>query len=335
MAEPTGFDRGGAACPRCHNAVAPTDTSCPRCGFVPAPPPYDVRPARGQTSVAGTSFTWPIPDKQVRVAGRALPVELVGVSAVYAFAGAWLLLEARSLVSTIPDLLSTLFGGGAFAFALASVFLIVTAVILYVVVALLAVAYLVLRRDPVGRGLSVVVFATLVAVMATSGSGVPGGFVLIVLVAGVCSASLFVSPWSRRAFAQSARGRGRPSSIVLSQTLSVSYLSVMSLMVLLLIPGLRFVGDLGAGYVLFELATAAACTVGWLGYRGLRRGPERTARVQVTVAAGAFLVGLLIGFSDTSIFPIPLAILVSVVAPLWLAPHARQAFGDHPVNLLA
>ncbi len=121
----------------------------------------------------------------------------------------------------------------------------------------------------------------------------------------------------------------------MSLTLSVSAFSLVALVVVLFLPGLPFVRDIGAG-VLFELAYAAACGLAWHSYFALRRGPDRIGRITVTIAAGLVVLGILFsadGFQ--SLLLIPLALMAGIVAPLWLAPTARQWFGDRPLTQLA
>jgi hypothetical protein len=101
----------------------------------------------------------------------------------------------------------------------------------------------------------------------------------------------------------------------------------------LFLPGLRFVDDVGAGYLFFELTYAAACALAWHSYFALRRGPDRIGRLTVSVAAGLVVMGVLFnadGFQNLLL--IPMALMTGIVAPLWLAPSARQWFGDQPLS---
>jgi hypothetical protein len=165
------------------------------------------RPER--VSIAGNEFSWPVPDRTIRVGGRAISVEIAVVAAIYAFAGLWLLWQTKSLFSYLPDSLAGLFSSNAFEFAFTWIIFLVIAVLLYVVVGLLYIAYSLYRADPIGRGLSAVLFATLLLLCFTSARS--GVLTTITLVSGVCSAALFLSPWARQVFAESPRrGTDRP-----------------------------------------------------------------------------------------------------------------------------
>jgi hypothetical protein len=327
-------------CPRCGFGVAASDRQCARCGFTPSaaapvggPVVGQQRDGHAQARVAGSDVQWPVPERNVAVGGRTLPLELVVVAGVYAFAGLWLLWTIRGLVEVLPDLISGLFADNSLEFALSYLVFFLVAIILYIAAAFLGVAYLLFRVDPLGRGLAVVVTGVLFATLVASDGEVPGWFIVVVLVAAASCAVLFLSPWVRRAMASSGRRSNRPQPVVLSQTLSVSVFSLLALIVMLYLPGLRFLDDLGAGYVFFELTYAAACALAWHSYLALRRGPDRTGRMTVTVAAGLVVMGVLFnadGFQNLLL--IPMALMAGIVAPLWLAPSARQWFGDRPLS---
>jgi hypothetical protein len=298
---------------------------------VSGPPPSLGLPGRSGPS----ANEWPFPEKNVAVAGRMLPVELVVVAGIYAFAGLWLLWAIRDLVGVLPDLVSGLFSDNSLEFVVAYVVFYLLTIILYTVAGFLGTAYLLLRVDPVGRGLSVVVTGVLFATLVSAEGEVPAWFVVVVVIAAASSAVLFLSPWVRRAMESSGRRASRPTPVVLSLTLSVSAFSLVALVVVLFLPGLRFAGDIGAGFVLFELAYAAACGLAAHSYFALRRGPDRAGRITVTIAAGLVVLGILFsadGFQ--SLLLIPLALMAGIVAPLWLAPTARQWFGDRPLTQL-
>ncbi|MGH3499079.1 MAG: hypothetical protein ACRDP1_16605 [Nocardioidaceae bacterium] len=288
------------------------------------------RRPKGIARLGSTTFEWPVPDRSIRLAGRQVPLDVAAVGVVYLLSGLWLLWAFRDAVRGLPDLVSALFQDNVFAFAIARILLLLILFVLYIVLALLAVAYLVLRTDPVGRGLSVVVVATLLAVIASIENQTPVSVIVIMFVSAACCAVLFMSPWASRAFRASPRRFGRPAPVVVSHTLLVSYFALVSLIVVMMLPGLRFLGDLGARFVLFLLLAAASCAAAWWAYLDLRRGPDKRARILLTAACAVMYLALLIGASGSG-RAIPLVVLAGIVAPLWLAPHARAWFGDPPL----
>src|SRR5262245_23329578 len=178
--------------------VAPPPPAAPVAGpppVAPAPPPPPMAPAPppmapvsgpppslGLPDRSGPSANeWPFPEKNVAVAGRMLPVELVVVAGIYAFAGLWLLWAIRDLVGVLPDLVSGLFSDNSLEFVVAYVVFYLLTIILYTVAGFLGTAYLLLRVDPVGRGLSVVVTGVLFATLVSAEGEVPAWFVVVVV----------------------------------------------------------------------------------------------------------------------------------------------------------
>lgn len=283
-------------------------------------------------TVGGTTFTWPLPQRLLTLFGRRLPVELVVVAGVYALTGLWLLWQIHDLIGALPDLVANgLFSDGlAFLFAYLGLFLL--GMVLYVVVALLGVAYLLLRTDPVGRGLSAVVFLALVGVLIALRDNIPAFMVVLTVASGLCCAVLFLSPWCRRALAESPRRGGRPSAIVLSQTLIVAFFSLLTYVAVIGLPGFRLAGDLGAGFVIAELLMVAACVLAWIGNQRLRRRADRLGRMLVSIAVGVVFVGSLFGDLGSSM-AFELVLFGGILVPLWLAPTGREWFGDRPLDL--
>lgn len=284
-----------------------------------------------QITMAGGTFMWPVPDRHVTVASRRLPLEIAVIASVYGITGLWLLWEVRSLIAALPDLVAGVFSSNALMYGLSYAVLFIVVIVLYVVAALLAVAWMLYRTNPIGRGLTAVVFGALLAVMAADGQQPPALFVLVVIIAGLGVAVLFVSPWCRRALDESTLRHGRPAPVILSQTLSVAFFSLLTVEVAVLVIGLRFASLLGVAFVIATLLLGTACTAAWAGHRKLRVGPDRTGRWFVTGAVGLIFFGSLFARVGT-VWLFELVLFGAILGPLWLAPSTRKWFGDRPLS---
>ncbi|MEI2809510.1 MAG: hypothetical protein V9F00_04735 [Nocardioides sp.] len=262
--------------------------------------------------------------REITVGGRTQVLEVAIVAAVHAVAALWLLIALKDVWVFIPDLVRALFAD-EFSFVFAWVLLIVVLVLLYVVGLLAYCAYLLFKGEPVGRGLAAVLCLTLTMLQFTQARST--SLTLIWLVSAACVAVLFLSPWARRILDRPVGFAGRPPSIVLSQTLAVSYLSLVAAMVVALLPGLRFAGDAGAGFVAFELFGGAAAATGLLAARRLSAEADRTARVLLSISIAVPAVFNLISGSGAGVAT-GLGIAAGVVVPLWALPDARRWFGD-------
>jgi len=275
--------------------------------------------------VAGTSFTWPVPEREVEVGGRRLSLEVALVAALHVLAAAWLFIAMWDAWIAIPDLISGLFAD-EFSFAVSWLFLMIFLFILYVVGLLGYCAFLLFRSDPVGRGLAVVVCGVLTLLQFSDDRTT--GLTLTWLISVACVLVLFVSPWARKALNRPVGATGRPTSVVLSQTIAVSYLSVLGAVIVAVVPGLRYADEVGAGFVAFELLGGAAVAVGLVGVHQLSKGPVRTGRIMVTVGTAATVVGILAAGGSIAV---GLGVVAGVLVPLWLLPDARTWLGDKPL----
>ena len=156
--------------------------------------------------------------------------------------------------------------------------------------------------------------------------------VLIFLISAACTAALFLSPWARRALDAGGRRHGRPWPVVLSQTLLISYFALVGVLGVALLPGLRWAGDLGADLVVTVLFMLTASALALVGGRRLATGPDKTARLLVTIACGIQLVALFSGGANATVL-IALGLLGGIALPLWVAPSARTWFGERPLSL--
>lgn len=276
--------------------------------------------------------SWPVPDRDVTVGGRTRPLEIVLVSALYAVAAVWLAYELRDSVSFYTGVIGGLFSGDEMGYLFAWIGVVFLSVLWYLVLAFAYVAVKVFQVDPVGRGLSAVV--TVLMAASTFTAQPPWQLWLVLLISVLGTVSLYLSPWLRRAFAASPRRHGRPEPVVVSEAVAVSNYSLLGLLAVLLLPGIRFIGDLGTQYVLFEALILSACICVWFARSRLRSEAEqdrRTGRLLVTITSAFVLAGYLI-LARGSGAALGFALFAVVVGPLWLAPSPRTFFGDQPLE---
>lgn len=276
--------------------------------------------------------TWPVPDRDVTVAGRTRPLEIVVVSGLYAVAALWLAFELRGSVGYYADVIAGLFSGDELEFLFMWIGVVFISLLWYLVLAFAFVAVKVFQVDPLGRGLSAVVSGLMAA--STFTSQPPWSLWVVLLISILCTTSLYVSPWSRRAFAASPWRHGRPEPVVVSEAVAVSYYSLLGLLAVLLLPGIRFIGDLGTQYVLFEALVLSASVSVWVARGRLRSEVESdraTGRLLVTITSGFVLVSYLV-LARGNGAALGFAVFSVAVGPLWLAPSARTFFGDTPLS---
>jgi hypothetical protein len=284
--------------------------------------------APGKARVGRTEFDWLVPNKDITVAGKTFNLEVFVVGVVYAVATIWLAIALRDSISVLPDVVEGLFDSFAFSFLFAWIFLVVFAILWYLVFALGCISFRLFRLDPLGRGLSAVVSGFLFLSVFTDDA--PGVLWLIMLASVACTAVLYLSPWARAALASSPRAHGRPEPVVLSQAVAVSLFSLLTVVAVILLPGFRFMGDIGASFVFFELFLFAASGAAFVGYFKMRTDP-RLARLLLTGAAAAAGIGYLF-VTDAEGVAFGLGIAAAIIVPLWVPPSARAFFGDKPLG---
>ena len=122
--------------------------------------------------------------------------------------------------------------------------------------------------------------------------------------------------------------------MVLAQTLLLVTFSLLALLAVLFLPGLRFADELGVRFVIWFVLEAVAAACGLLAYRRLNQ-PDPGARLLATAACVVAFVGafLLPDIGDSLLWA--LAWYAAIVGALWLAPSARSWFGDPPLQAAA
>lgn len=304
-------------------------------GAVPPPPPSppahkteDVPLGKERVEIAGTRFTWPTPDRAITVAGHRLPLDLVAVAAIYAIGALWLAFSLVDALRVLPSALGGLFSANPFTYLFSVVVLWIVVIALYAVVGFGAVAYLLVRRDPVARGLAVVVTGVLLASAVLGDQRKSPVLIALIILAATSSAVLYFSPWVNRAFAESPRHRDRPAPVSVSLVLHLAWYSFLACLAVLMLIGVRFGTTLGFSWFLAMLSYAGAVFLARQGYLALRRGPSRGDRLRLAAAAGLMLIGAVLASGG---FSAVLVLALALNLPLWLPPASRRWFGDaHP-----
>lgn len=275
----------------------------------------------------------------VAVGGRTVPVDLLAVVGGYGLAGLLLLWALRDVFKMLPSLISGLFDSYVFVYAFSYLLLVFVIVALWIVGALWGTAYLLFRRDAVGRWLAVSVAAALF-LLAIASDNAPTGFWVAFLLSLGAALAVFLSPGAVAAFRESPRG-GRPAAVTAARLLIAFRYSIVLFSGVAGLLGLRFLSTLGVSWLFVVLLQCAAAGLAWRGFAGLSRGPDRQARLLVTVATGLDLLATLISTAmaesgSSSTFSVVFALLVISLIDimLWVVPSARAWFGDKPLAAL-
>lgn len=331
-------------------AIAPIDIESVRAQVPPAAttgpasssgPGYAPQPVSGVASggaEGSASFTeqvahaWPVPDNEVAVGGRRVSIELVAMSIVYAVFALWLIILSWDLLKLVPDAVKALFSSsssflGGYSFLFSWGILAAVAILVWIIGLVIYTAVALLRGDPLGRALCTVLS---VALLVTAIQVRLGQIWAIALLSLILTAIAWVSPNCRRAFA--AWPGKLPSPVNFARVLGIWYFSQTALVVLFALPGLRFIGDLGAKWVFYVILNGLAAGLGIAGAYLL--GTQRTNAPRFLLVGGALalLISLVLltsvstGDSDGSAWVQSLVLLVALVIALFVMPSARSWF---------
>ncbi len=327
-----------APAPQAPRATVPPTATVGSAGSAgAAPPPFSVGTGLKSAQTAWTAVqdrvaaSWPVRERHIDVGGRILPADVAVVVALDVLCSLVTLYTLKDLVFQVPSLTWAVLTGDAFTFAFGYLFLVLALVCLYVALAPLVIAWYVFRGDPVGPGLQAIVTVLLLAVAGLNGQ-VPGALVVFILILAALTAVLYLSPFARSYSSRIRRAGGQPGSVVLSRLLVLWTFSATGWATVCAVPGLRYVGAVGFGWVVVVLASAAGVVLAALGWRGLSRGADVTARTRVVQGAAALLVAALtsvisLGSSGMLLFA-NLVLLGAMVGLMW-TPAAREWFTPH------
>lgn len=248
------------------------------------------------------------------------PLELLAVVALFAIPGAWIAIQVLTNLSSVFELFS-------FSASFGLLFLLVALIVLAVGVGLVAVAYLIYRRDDVGRGLAYVVTGVVAVSALVSDTRTTAS--IVAMIATLCaSAVLAFAPAVREAFAAARNPeRPRPTSVVVAEVCLLLFAAFMGLLALIDF----LAGSDSAKYVVVGLLLAGVAVFALSTYRRISTG-DRQARLLASIAAAAGLVLVLMsaGAGGATLL---IALAAAVPAFLWLPSDARRFFGDAPLNI--
>jgi hypothetical protein len=281
--------------------------------------------------VANAQASWPIPQHHVTVSGRSLPAELAAVAVVNVLGSLALLISLWPLIQGLPAMISGVFASEPFMYSFSYMFMIMAVILIYIALAPLAVAYFLLRADPVGRDLQALLAGV---ILLTAVSGDSGWVWLVLLLVATCTTVLYLSPGARTALRESAQARGVPGPVVSARFLSACLFSLAAVSAVVYLPGLRFIGEIGAALIVGLLGTSVAAGTGWQGFRTVLGPAPRSGRVLITTGCATLALTSLIGsgMSGGSVSSsLPLLLWCAAICALLWGPSATRAwFGARP-----
>lgn len=251
-----------------------------------------------------------------------LPLELWLVIAAFALPGAWLAFE---VLKSLPDAFKLL-GAQFVGFRIGLALIIILVLVGLLGAGMLAIAWKLYQRDRVARGLAYS-FATTVAVSVLFSSDRTSAETgaLLLSVAGILI--LGFGPRVRAIFDRSAAPDGAPTSVIVSRTIIAIYTATAILV--------------GVTYLLLSTVSAKYAVIGLITIGGAlasikwsRRlsSADRQARQYLSIGASALVVLMLaLGQKSTGLL-VPVGLIVSAIASLWLPADARLFFGDQPLG---
>jgi hypothetical protein len=276
--------------------------------------------APAQAPVAGIPDTW-----RTGVTLARHPLELWVVIALFAVPGAYITVAGLDALVAAFDLFDF---GTRFALLLALLALLVVSI----GVAFLGIAWMLFVRSRVGRGLAYVVagIALLSAILSEGDGGnayrseglIAVGSIVAIVLLGLAPAvrEVFTGP--------DAPAATEPTSVVIARVCTAAAVWANGVVGLSLV----LLGDVDSSYYVYGLLELGAAAVLLYAFRQLR-GPDRRARVIISVAAGVAIVAALLG---PGLDGLALGVVVpaTVLVCLWLAPDARRWFGDRPLDVV-
>lgn len=318
------------SCSACHSPLPETARFCSRCGGAVQQTPEPA--TAGAASPAAVQTSWILPD------GRAvwqdalpgpysrIPVELLAVCALLAFAGAFVLWPVGKV---LPDLLAGL-NDGEFIRDLALLLLAVWVVLAMFAIGCLILSWRLAHADRVGRGLTYVTAGAL-GFSILIGNDHSTQLVLTMVACFGSIAVLALAPRVREFFVgPNTRQYVQPAPIVTARIL----LAVWALTLLFI--GAMFV-PLGAIADKYVTAGAMFLVIGIAAFvlnKRLEAG-DPVARLLLSLAAVAYVVLLLVvGRRDPGLI-LPLSVSLGSLFFLWFPAESREYFAEgarrHPL----
>jgi hypothetical protein len=270
----------------------------------------------------GPDPTRPSMQARMQSVAGALPPEILAVVALLCVGSLFLIIPA---LDAAPDGFGAL-DEGQFGRAFGALILMGVSVLLYFGAALLGLAKLVYSGDRVGRALTVAV-ASAVTISILFVERRSGWENLTALCAAAIACALTLMPNAKAFFAASQRS-AEPVSVGAARTLVVALAGLFGLVGVMLLP----VSSLKGKYAVFGVAIVAVAVASYASSRRLTAA-DTQARLLISGLMAAYAVLTVAAELGTTQVVLPLGVAVAVVCLLWLAPDAREFFGDRPLNM--
>lgn len=321
-----------AFCEQCGATIAAASTFCTECGAQQtAAIPADVGAGASSALATGATAMSPATPMHGRTSSPAkselptiagLPTELWLVIAAFALPGAWILFE---IVKVLPDSIKAI-GAQFYGFRLGLAATLILVMVGLFGAAMVAIAWKLYHRDRVGRGLAYAFAGTIIISVLFSDSRTSWEtWAMIFSIAGV--AILAFSPRVRLVFNQSAQLDGAPTSVVVSRT-GIAIFSAIAILVAIIY---LLLATVSGKYVVAALVAGGAA-IAALRWSKRLTAADRDARRDLSIGGAAVAILLIVTGQSTTGLLLPLGLIVSAIACLWLPNDARAFFGDAPIT---
>lgn len=277
------------------------------------------------------SFKWPVPDRHVALADRALHVEVLVVAGLWLFAFVWLVVGFRDVWAIVPDGAEGLFGERS-EYVVGFATFAALGPVVYVIGLCGWCGVLELQGSPaatpVAQGV-VVILGLFLFVDARPGA-VVGAWILACVAVG----ATYVSPRLRRIRRRQDDGNATPASIAAVRLVSFAFFGLAAVICLVALWGVRFPSENGVTYYLTLFGLTVSTSLGLIGARRLDT-PDRVARILLSVALFGPAIVIVFWHDLGGLFVATfLGFIGSVALPLWALTSVRGWFGDRPLVTL-
>jgi hypothetical protein len=244
------------------------------------------------------------------------------VIAAFAAPGLWVTFE---VFKALPDAIK-LIGAQFFGFRIGLALTMVLVMVGLLGAAMIAIAWKLYRRDHVGRGLAYAFSGTIiVSVLFSDARTSWETWAMIFSIAGI--AILAFAPRVRAIFDRAASPDVAPTSVIVSRTL----IAVFTALAIFIAVIYLLLASVSGKYVAAAIVAGAAAFFASQWSKRLDQA-DRHARQALSIG-GAIVAVLLIalGRASTGLL-IPLGLMASAIACLWIPNDARLFFGDQPLT---
>lgn len=277
------------------------------------------------------SFKWPVPDRQVALADRALHIEVLVVAALWLFAFVWLVVGFRDVWAIVPDAAEGLFGERS-EYVVGFATVAALGPLVYVIGLCGWCGLLELHGAPASRpvALGVAVILGLFLFVDARPGAVVGAWILACIAVG----ATYVSPRLRRIRRRQHDADATPASITAVRLVTFAFFGLAAAVCLVALWGVRFLAENGVTYYLTFLGLTVSTSLGLIGARRLVT-PDRVGRLLLSVALVGPAIVIVFWHDLGGLFVATfLGFVGSVAFPLWALTSVRGWFGDRPLITL-